>query len=118
MALCLQHEGYQDTQWAEMLCGRREVQHQIHKIDILIAAAEHVAATLNQPIATPGDDLPANEAMLADPSLVECTGQLLEEFLLVLHYVRRNPSVSGEFLKFAVRREPWTLNEARAASSE
>jgi len=116
MALCLQHKGFQDTCWAHELMDAGQHIGEPHRLDSLIAATEHLIATLDIPIETPGvpaDAMHANEYMLYDSGLVKSTRDLLEQLLLTLCHLKWNPSCGFKYLKFALRGEAWTVEEAR-----
>ncbi|CAJ1358435.1 unnamed protein product [Effrenium voratum] len=102
MALCLHHDGFRDTFWARHLNSRKNLQNRTEDmlakepktpcaIDLLVGAVEHLAATLTVPIWTPGDEMFANQAMLADADLVQRTHTLLHELLFELRKVQREP---------------------------
>lgn len=124
MALCLQHDGYRNTFWAKQLNSSKNLRTRAEgmlanepetpcAIDLLVAAVEHLIATLAIPIGTPGDDMYANEAMLNDPELVQSTQEILYELLRELQTLQQEPDTpdATSFLRSRLLRNPKQWND-------
>ena len=120
MALCLQHRDFRDTVWAKYMSSDsnslkpRTEEMLAHEpatpcaIDLLVGAVEHVLATLRIPIVTPGDDMLANEAILKDEDLARKTEDLLQELLVGLKKLQKEPGTldAAGFLRSLLLRNP------------